>query len=278
MMQERHVRSGTATLYVRVSGPATAERTLIAVAGGPGASHHYIRALEQVAGDKRRVLIFDPRGVGASTPPADEDYSLPRYADDVEAIRRSVGVETFDLLGHSFGGLVAMEYVSRFPQRVRSIAFVDSVPPTDKELGPTFQAMQNGMKERMQQGLMAPPPAPEGSDGSRMFRSIMPGYFADPRFVIPAYALETRYDVMIAGKTSASYKGYDRTADLKKVVVPVLVIAGEADAFAAVAGSLADAFSPGITTITRLPACGHMPFIECPTAFFGALEEFLNRS
>lgn len=275
-MQEKNVASGTATLYVRVSGPATAERALIVIAGGPGASHHYIRALEQMANDKRRVALFDQRGVGSSTAPADSDYSLPRYADDVEAIRKTIGVEKVDLLGHSFGGLVAMEYVNRFPQHVRSIAFVDSVPPTDKELGPTFQAMQNAMKERMQQGLMAPPPAPEGSDGTRMLRAIMPGYFADPRFAIPDYALETRFDVMINGKTSASYKGYDRTADLKKVMVPVLVMAGEADAFAAVAGSLAGAFSPGIATVKGLPACGHMPFIECPAAFFSTLEEFLN--
>ena len=69
-MQEKNVASGTATLYVRVSGPATAERALIVIAGGPGASHHYIRALEQMANDKRRVALFDQRGVGSSTAPA----------------------------------------------------------------------------------------------------------------------------------------------------------------------------------------------------------------
>jgi pimeloyl-ACP methyl ester carboxylesterase len=212
-------------------------------------------------------VLFDPRGVGSSTAPTDGDYSVARHVDDVETIRRAIGVEKVHLLGHSFGGLVAMEYVTRFPEHMRSIAFVGSVPPADKELGPTLQAMQNAMKERTEKGLMAPPPPPEGSDGTGMFRAIMPGYFADPKFAIPAYALETRYGVMIASKTSASAKGYDHTADMKAVKVPVMVMAGEADAFAAVVGSLAAAFRPGIAAIERLPACGTCRSSSVPLAF-----------
>ena len=65
------------------------------------------------------MLFLDPRGTGGSDRPADAAaYELADYASDVEEVRRQLGLERLDLLGHSHGGFVAMTWASTYPQSV----------------------------------------------------------------------------------------------------------------------------------------------------------------
>ncbi len=118
-------------LYIRVAGKLQANNILIASNGGPGLSSHYMLNLESLSGEDFAVATYDQRGIGrSSAPPMDpSNYTFAKYVDDLESVRKTVGVKKVHLLGHSWGGLVAMSYASVYPQQVRSIVLVNSGAP-----------------------------------------------------------------------------------------------------------------------------------------------------
>ena len=134
-VQERNIQGPDGTLYARIAGNLKSGLVLIAIHGGPGMTHDYMLNLESLAGEDFAVVTYDQRGVGlSSSPQADPaSYTLSKYAEDLETLRQDIGVDSVFLLGHSWGGIVAMRYATLFPERVRSIIFMGSGPPTREE-------------------------------------------------------------------------------------------------------------------------------------------------
>ena len=113
----------TLAWHERGSGPP-----LLCHPGGPGCSSAYFGDLAGLAAE-RTLLLLDPRGTGASDPPADPAaYDLEDYADDIEAVRRHLGIERLDLLGHSHGGFVAMPWAARHAEHVRKLVLASTAP------------------------------------------------------------------------------------------------------------------------------------------------------
>ena len=75
----------------------------------------------------RFTLIFlDERGSGESSRPSDAlTMSTAMMADDLEDLRRSLGLQSVDLLAHSHGGTIALDYAERYPDRVGKLALID---------------------------------------------------------------------------------------------------------------------------------------------------------
>ena len=117
--------------FVRRLGRVKATRTLIVVNGGPGIdSQQMFRAFKRLATPGRRVVAYDQRGVGRTPAPntALPDYSLNAFVADLEALRIRLGAERIDLLGHSFGALIASAYTATYPGRVRSLTLASGLP------------------------------------------------------------------------------------------------------------------------------------------------------
>ncbi len=72
----------------------------------------------------RTLHLLDQRGCGDSDDAPTESYTLARLARDVEDTRSGLNDETIDLLGHSYGGLIALRYALRWPDRVRTLIIV----------------------------------------------------------------------------------------------------------------------------------------------------------
>src|SRR5262249_13351324 len=101
---------------------------LVCHPGGPGFSARCFGDLTELARDRTLVLL-DPRGTGDSDRPADPSaYDLDDYADDVEALRRHLGLERLDLIGHSHGGFVAMRWAGTHPERVGRLVLASTTP------------------------------------------------------------------------------------------------------------------------------------------------------
>jgi proline iminopeptidase len=100
-----------ADLLVRVAAPEQSRRTLVTVHGGPGKSHEYLAVMERLTERGVTVVSYDQRGVGRSSGPAEASgYDLDAYVEDLERVRVGLGQDRIDLLGHSWGGIVAMAY------------------------------------------------------------------------------------------------------------------------------------------------------------------------
>lgn len=72
-----------------------------------------------------RAVAFDLRGHGRSKPLKDRDYSIEHQAEDIDAIANGLGIEEFVLVGHSFGGTVALDYAGIHPERVAGLLLAD---------------------------------------------------------------------------------------------------------------------------------------------------------
>ncbi len=91
--------------------------------GGPGMSHFYFECFEEfLPVDEFRFYYYDQLGCGFSDRPDDVKlWTVDRYREEVEAVRVALGLERFILFGHSWGGMLAMEYALRYQQHLSAL-------------------------------------------------------------------------------------------------------------------------------------------------------------
>src|SRR6185369_11112530 len=84
---------------------------LLTLHGGPGAGHNYLLPLAALA-DDRPVVFYDQLGCGQADSPQDEKvYTIQRSVDEVDAVRKALGLDRIVLFGHSWGAMLAIEYL-----------------------------------------------------------------------------------------------------------------------------------------------------------------------
>ncbi len=274
--QELTANNSGIALHVRVAGDPVSGNVLIAIHGGPGMTSDYMLSLEELAGSDLAVVTYDQRGVGRSaSPPADPaNYTLARYAEDLDAVRQAIGAETVHLFGHSWGGVVALRYATLYPERVRSLVLMGSGPPTREQAIQCQEALIQRIMELIHQGIIPENPATD--------RDLLPAYFSDPAFWfstddIGGAPLIDERTVQVSELTWTANASYDFTADAAGISRPVLNLWGDDDPVRPLA-------SPAITAALRSAAvetvvlsdCGHF-WHECPEPFFAALNAFLDR-
>ena len=112
-MREREGRidfGGYRTWYRLVGDPDSGKDPLLCLHGGPGSTHHYFAPLERLADEGRAVVVYDQLGCGSSDRPADVEWSLQLFLDELAALRTRLGLERVHLLGTSWGGMLALEH------------------------------------------------------------------------------------------------------------------------------------------------------------------------
>ncbi len=101
---------------------------LLLLHGGPGACHDYLWSLAPMADTGRRVIFYDQIGcglsqIGESKP---EMWTVDLFVEEVDAVRKALGLDRIHLLGQSWGGMLAMEYMIRQPEGVASVTIASS--------------------------------------------------------------------------------------------------------------------------------------------------------
>jgi len=91
--------------------------------GGPGFSHDYLEAMESFLPQAGvEMIYYDQLGCGNSDHPEDPAlWTLPRYLEELEEVRIGLGLDNFVLYGHSWGGLLAIEYALQHQRRLRGL-------------------------------------------------------------------------------------------------------------------------------------------------------------
>src|SRR5215468_11765225 len=101
---------------------------LLLLHGGPGACHDYLEALDAMADTGRRVIYYDQLGCGNSHIDVSkpEMWTVPLYVEEVDVVRKVLGLERIHLLGQSWGGMLAMEYMFTQPKGIASLTIASS--------------------------------------------------------------------------------------------------------------------------------------------------------
>lgn len=248
---------------------------LVAVAGGPGADHRYLRVgggFDRV-GALRRLVFYDQRGSGRSSPAAAGE-TIGRFADDLEAVRAATGADEIDLIGHSFGAYLAMAYAAKYPARLRSLILVSAMGPAPGETVQLLDALFPDRIEEWRRTRAALPPR---------FPASVISLFHTFEFVDGAaharYAREVQdhvYNIELNNVLRADMERLDFRDTLRRWTKPALVVHGRFDAVLAPSvGWKLHRLMPS-SRMAFLERSGHMPFIEEPEAFAAAVLAFLG--
>lgn len=250
---------------------------LLLVHGFTGAKEDFADFLDGFADRGWHVVAPDLRGHGASDAPTDEEaYSLEEMAADVLALADTLGWETFDLLGHSMGGMVAQVLALQVPERLRSLVLMDTGHGPVEGLEPAVVALAaevvrtEGVERLLEiSAELESIRAPRTPSEVRV-REERAGYieFGDRKMRASAAAM---YAAMIQLLASAE----DRLDALRDLDVRTLVVVGEEDAgFVGPSERLAETI-PG-ATLEVIADAAHAPQFENPDRWWKVVSRFLE--
>jgi proline iminopeptidase len=124
---EHNVVINGVRLWYRVAGQPQGTPVLF-LHGGPGqGSEPFSRFAGPPLERDNRMIYLDQRGSGRSEKHWKKEYSLDLMVDDLEKLRRHLGVERMALIGHSFGTILALEYAAKYPERVSHVVLSGAV-------------------------------------------------------------------------------------------------------------------------------------------------------
>jgi len=276
-----------AASFIRSAGPIGAKRTVIVVNGGPGIDSQFtFRGFKGLSSATRRVIGYDQRGVGRTPMPesgstVNVDHSLDAYVADLEAIRVRLRVARIDLVGHSFGALVASAYTATHPKRVRSLTLVSGLPMSSTAQHEGDARFEKRLT-RLQRTGVIPNAIPDSCHERN--RALLPVYVGNPdRALAIGKALGTyRCDDLVGAIANDSIISDPRRQQLEYALAqyrgPALVAIGALDPFGLEwANDDARPLRQAHVTKKILPKVGHFPWLESPT-FIPLLRTFINRT
>jgi pimeloyl-ACP methyl ester carboxylesterase len=202
------------------------------------------------------------------TPPLPE-MTFPALAEALRAALDARGIAQATLVGHSMGGMLAQEFAATFPDRVARLVLYATTPAfggRDPAFAEAFLAARLGPLAGGRSMAEAAPEMLEGMFGADADIEAMPRATA-----ALAETPEAAYRQAVRCLTT-----FDRRAELARIAVPTLLIAGERDqaAPAKTMQRMAEPI-PG-ARILVIPGAGHMAHLERPEAFRAALLSFLS--
>ena len=274
------------TLYYRIIGSGS--EPVVLIHGGPGLTSDYLA--DDLAPMERNhsLLVYDQRGIGRSTLVSDSTaLAAQRYVEDLEAIRKHLGLEQLTLLGHSWGVAPAALYAMQYPRRVRRMILVGAIPAKRTGLEKAFQAMAAARDSvtvrRMTELSRIRQANPSDLAACREYYHL----WFTPFFGASNSASRMKGDVCAGSPESlknkqkvdkftfASLGNWDWTTSLSKVTVPTLIIQGELDPLPVESARMWAAAMPN-ARLLELTGIGHFPYVEAPEIFFAAVDQFLR--
>jgi proline iminopeptidase len=271
---------------------------LVILHGGPGASHDYFLPYLLPLARKNKLVFIDERGCGRSQKlDSVSGYTVENMAEDVEAVRQTLGLGRINLLGHSYGGVLAQAYAFKYQQNLSHLLLCSTFHSTSK-MNAVFDRMKENMAPELRgridkmekEGLYG-----HGKDFEKnrytdeyMIAAWGEGYFPylyqnnpDPNYD-PAGNGNMSWDVYreMWGSDGefiidGNLKSVEYTDRISSIKVPTLITAGDKDESDP---SLAREMQQKITgsKLVIFPKSGHMTFVDQPALFMAAVDEFLH--
>ena len=257
---------------------------LICLPGGPMRASACLGDLGGLSGH-RRLILLDLRGTGESAVPADRSsYRCDRLVDDVLALQDHLGLASADVLGHSAGANIAVQYALRQPRRVSTLVLVT---PSGRAVGLEPDAEMRREIVNLRQG------EPWFAAASAAFERIAAGRGAEADWAATAPFFYGRWDAAAraydatekdqtnedAAEAFGADGAFDPTgarAGLADLTTPVLVVGGSLDLQRPPAVTAGYAALFANSRLVVQPGAGHFPWLDDPAQFVSAVTEFLN--
>lgn len=274
--------NGTEIYYKKVG----VGEPIIIVHGGPVLDHGYLAPYFKPLSKNFELVYYDQRLSGRSS--ADTDSSevrLKTFVEDIEALRKTLGLRKIHLIAHSWGGLLAMNYAIAYPAQLQSLILMNSIPGSsdlwNKEQKLLAQKVtdqdRNARSEILNSDLFKndQPKAIE-----KLLKASFRSEFYDPSLA-DSLNLYIPDDYMSRSKKfgylGPDISSYDLHPELSKLNVPTLLMYGETEPAAKLSGTRLDSTLQN-SSLKIIPKAGHFPFIERNDMVIEELRNFLTKN
>ena len=258
---------------------------LLTLHGGPGAGHDYLEPLEGLAAD-RPVIFYDQLGCGKSDQPDDRSlWRIERFVAEVDTVRQALGLDQIHLLGQSWGGWLAIEYMLTHPSGVVSLTLASTSASIRQ-----FVAEAARLKAELPPDIFA-----------TMQRCEANEEYDDPDYLAAVDEFYARHLIRLSDvpdcvqRTSAildgnpvyltmngpnefvvigNLKDWDRTDRLAEITTPTLITVGRYDE---ITPACAETLRQGIpnSRMVVFEQSGHLAHVEETDKYLRTVSEFL---
>jgi proline iminopeptidase len=260
---------------------------IIVLHGGPGLDHHeFANYLDPLVGLGFRLILVDQRANGRSEKPPQHTWTLERMAQDVIMLARSLQLDRYAVLGHSYGAFVALQSAVEYPGMAAQTIVsggVASMRWLDETVERSLASLEpEDLRRRVAASWEREPSVQTSEEFRDLMRDQFPFHFADPSDPrIEDYLDRIRGTVyspdVLRAFAATDYGGIELEDRLGEITSPVLVLAGRHDRTCPV--EAAESMAKGIpdSELVVFERSGHMTFVEEPTAYVDAVAGFIRR-
>lgn len=239
--------------------------TVVVVHGGPGLPHEYFHPLLSNLGKYMRLVYFDRRADILSRNSSTDVMSLVEMAEEIDELRKTLGLNRITLLAHSFGGAIALTYALRYPDNVKRLiltstaASIENPAEAEKRLVKTLSSDELSAYNSTDAG---------GSPCDRVrrrYRALYPHYFhLVPSAELLDFGVYSVYFDSLAKKLVLASRagGFDVRSALDRIKAPVLVFGGRHDLVTPLSDVREMADGLPQSKLVVMEHSGHFPFIE----------------
>jgi len=283
---------GTFNVWTKRVGNNPSIKVLL-LNGGPGATHEYFECFENfLPAEGIEFIYYDQLGCGNSQNPNDTTlWDLPRYVEEVEQVRQALNLDNtnFYLLGHSWGGILAMEYALKYQKNMKGL-IISNMMASCPEYG---QYAENVLAKQLPADVLQEIRAIEAKNdfgNPRYMELLIPHFYEKHVLRMPAAQWPEPVDrsfakmnqslyVTMQGPSEFGIAGklakWDRKADLSQIQIPALVIGAQHD-------TMDPKHMEEISKILpkghylHCPKGSHMAFFDDQKTYFEGLIAFLK--
>jgi proline iminopeptidase len=282
--QEKFIDVDEGKIYCKIIGQGN---PVLVIHGGAGAITHdnLLPYFEQLA-QENTVIFYDQRGLGRSVAKiSDTTINLKSYIEDIEKIRLDLGFDKISLIGHSWGGFLAMNYAMDYPKSIDKLILLSSMPASSDDLQSFFDELKirfAPIQEKMQsiqnseEYLSGNPEAVKN-----YLQLIFKTYLYNAKDIEKINFQSTKeanlngFQVTKIFGESIFSKPYNNFQELSQLKCPTLVLHGDVDPIPfSTAVHIHEAIPS--SKLVKIENCGHFPFVEKTAFCFDEIKQFLG--
>lgn len=256
---------------------------LLIINGGPGMNSNGFEGMAKILAETQQTIIYDQRGTGKSKLAElnSKTISMKIMADDIESLRKHLKIKKWNLLGHSFGGMLASYYATVYPNSINKLV-LSSSGGIDLTLLKTPNLIERNLSKIEKDSL------DYWNDKIQKGDTLHAARLGRGRAMAPAYVYDQKYVPIIAERLTQGNStingllwddmqkiNFDCAAKLKSFKNPVLIIQGKQDVISNQIGELAQKTLPN-SKLILLENCRHYGWLDAKEKYFGEINSFLK--
>lgn len=260
--------------------------SVLTLTGGPGLPHDYLEPFEKyLPPNGFSFYYYDQLGTGNSSKPDDVSlWTIERSVDEVEQVRKGLGLEQFVLYGQSWGGILAMEYAIKYPGHLQGVIISNMTASIESymkylnvlrgELSPEDQAILKKYEEEKNYHAPEYEAVVNKLNQQHLCRVPMPecAQRADKQWNRKIYVTSQGENEFVV---TGNQLGWDRWKDLPNIKAPTLLLVGKYDTMSPADMTEMKNLIPD-AQITICPNGSHLCLFDDEKIYFASILNFLN--